>query len=231
MPAPYLLEVRTGGDTKAKIREIIHDVADRFNVRAAAEPRSVPHITLFGPYNTDEGYKVKSTLIDVLENYDVVPYKIDGFDHFRNDIIYANVVPSPKLRQLRRELSSRLRPITCSYPGYDTKFYYEFHITVAKEIDNNFEGILKYLTQEYTLQSDEYATRISNLEGTRMMYEYDLLRDEVLSQRQATSASSWESTNKALKEKTMPNDHEALSPKPDSTLMRYKELVKSKFLV
>jgi len=223
MSAPYLLEVRTGGDTKARIREIIHDVADRFKVRAAAEPRAVPHITLFGPYNTDEGYEVKETLIDVFKNYDVVPYKIDGFDHFGNDVIYAKVVPSPELRQLRRELSSRLRPITYNYPEHDTDFYYEFHITVAfKDIDGKFEDILQYLNREYTLQSNEYATRVAGLEKRRMMYEYDLLRNEVLSQQQATSASSWEKTKEALREKTTPNDHEALSPKPDSTLSVYK---------
>lgn len=228
MSAPYLLEVRTGGDTKARIREIVHDVANGFKVRAAAEPRPVPHITLFGPYDTDEGYEVKDTLIDVFENYDVVPYRIDGFDHFGDDVVYAKVLPSPELRQLRRELSSRLRPITYDYPEHDTDFYYEFHITIAKQIDGKFEDILQYLNREYTLQSNEYATRVASLEKRRMMYEYDLLRDEVLSQQQATSASSWEKTTEALRKKATPNDHEALSPKPDSALLRYKEMLVSK---
>lgn len=231
MRSPYLIEVRTTEDTKQKLRDIIHDVADEFDVRAAAEPRAVPHITLFGPYNTDKGHEVKSTLLDVFERYDVVPYKIDGFDHFREDVIYAKVVPSQELRQLRRELLRGLRPITYNYPDHDEDFYYEFHITIAfKDIGEKFDDILGYLEREYTIQSNEYVTRIANLEGRRMMYEYDVLRDEVLSQKQATSREFWRMTEAALNERATAKDHvdEVLAPKPESALTRYKEVVRSR---
>jgi 2'-5' RNA ligase len=229
MSAPYLVEIRTGGDTKARLREIIHDVANRFDVRAVAEPRAVPHITLFGPYNTNKGYEVKQTIVDVLEGYDVVPYKIDGFDHFGNDVVYAKVVPSSELRQLRRELSSELRPLCYNYRSHDSDFYHDFHITVAfKDIDGRFDDILEYVNQRYNLQREEYATRITNLEKRSMMWEYDVVRDEVLSKQEATSADSWQKTNEALRKKTTPNDHEKLSPKPESVILRYKEIAKSK---
>jgi len=229
MSAPYLVEVRTGGDTKAKLREIIYDVADRFNVSAAAKPRAVPHITLFGPYNTDNGREVKQTLIDVFEGYDVVPYKIDGFDSFRDDVVYVKVVPSPELRQLRRELLSELRPLCYNYRPHDSNFYHDFHITVAfRDIDGKFDDIIEYVSHEYDLQREEYVTRITNLSKGNMMWEYDFVRDEMLSQQQATSASSWEKTTEALRKKATPNDHEALSPKPDSALLRYKEMLVSK---
>ena len=232
MSAPYLVEIRTGGDTKARLRDIIHDVANRFDVRAVAEPRAVPHITLFGSYDTNKGYEVKQTIVEVLEGYDVVPYKIDGFDHFGNDVVYAKIVPSPELRQLRRELSSELRTLCYNYRSHNSDFYHDFHITVAfKDMDKKFDDIMEYVNQRYNLQREEYATRITNLERRSMMWEYDVVRGEVLSKQEATSADSWRKTEETLQRTASQNDHEVLSPKPNSALRRYKEMAKSKLLM
>lgn len=210
MAAPYLVEVRTGGEVKQQLRSIIYDVADKFGVRGAAEPRAIPHITLFGPYNTNNGKTVQQELLNVFSNFDVVPYQIDGFGSFpENNVIYAEVVPSPELRELRREISRNLRPLSYNYRPWDSKFFYDFHITIAfKDVsDDQFDAIWQYVTGNYDPEFDEYATRISNLRRGDMMWEYDLPAGIKMDSDEATSKSSWERTMAKLEKRTKPEDH------------------------
>jgi 2'-5' RNA ligase len=226
MASPYLIEVRTSGDEKDRLREIIYDVSDRFDVHTIAEPRAVPHITLFGPYNTDRGHEVRNHATDVFRQFDVVPYRISGFDHFRDDVIYANVVPSPELRRLRQRLSEELRPITYNYQPHDSDRYYDFHITIARgDLDGQFDAIWNYVREAYDPQFDEYATRVTNLRQSDMLWEYDLLQDRRLSPEEATSAQSWKKTMGLLEEEKSEDDHTDLAPK-NGLVSRISQLIR-----
>lgn len=202
MAAPYLVEIRTGGQMKQSLREIIYDVSDEFNVYGAAEPRAVPHITLFGPYNTNRGKEVKATMIDVLERFTLVPYEVDGFDSFpENNVIYAHVEPSPELCNLRRTLSREIRPLTYNYRPYDSDRSFDFHITIAfKDVGRKFDEILRYVNNQYDPQFEAYATRVTSLRNRSMMWEYDLVQDRVMRTSEATSAASWERTERLVEE-------------------------------
>ena len=217
MAAPYLIEIRIGGEVRHRLREIIYDVADEFGVQGAVNPRPVPHITLFGPYNTDEGRQVKRIVKETLSDYDLVPYQIDGFGRFeQNRVIYANIVPSPALRDLRRALSRRLRPVCYNYQPYDSNYFYNFHTTIAyKDVTDEFEDIWAYVNNTYNLQSDEYAIRVTSLRQRNMMWEYDLLQDRELRSDTATSSASWRRSIDHLNERRSATDHETLAPKPN----------------
>lgn len=227
MAAPYLNGIRTGGEVKQQLREITNDVANEFGVRGAVDPRPVPHITLFGPYNTDEGWKAKRIVKDVLSGYDIVPYRIDGFARFKqNKVIYANVVPSPELRDLRRELSRRLRPISYNYQPYDSDYFYDFHITIAyKDVTDEFDAIWHYVNDEYDLRFDEYATRVTSLRRRDMMWEYDPLQGRELRPEEAKSLKSWERTIELLNERKSPSDHDELAPKPNRPTRLAKSMI------
>jgi len=217
MATPYLIEVRTGGEVKQDLQNVIYDVADRFDVQGAAKPRAVPHITLFGPYNTDRGREVKETVQDVLSGFDVVPYRIEGFGRFpENKVIYAKVIPSPELRELRRELSRQLRPLTYNYRSYDSDYFHDFHITIAfKDVDTKFDDVWQYVNEEYDLGYDEYATRITSLRRRQMLWEYDLLQGQELRPDDTTLAESWQRTTELLDERSSPEDHRRLVQNPD----------------
>jgi len=216
MSGPYLHNIRPGGDTKRRLRRIMTDVADRFDVRAAVDPRPVPHVTLFGPYRTDDGLAAKRMVKDTLAGYDVVPYRIDGFGRFDDSgVVYANVVPSPELRSLRRGLSRRLRRIADDHGPHDTDYFYEFHATIAfRDVGDKLDDVYEYVSGRYHLRSDEYATRVTSLRGREMLWEYDVPRNEELRPDEATSAASWEATERRLNERRSPADHDDLSPRP-----------------
>lgn len=216
MAAPYLLEVRTGADLKEYFRKIIYEIEDEFGVKGAAQPRAVPHITLFGPYNTKQGKTVKRALLDIFEDFEAVPYRVEGFDTFRdNNVIYARVVPSQELRDLRREIARRLEPITFNTQPHDAADWYDFHITLAyKDVGDQFRPILNYLEERYTPSFDAYATRVTSLRRRDMLWEYDLPRGELMGRDEATTRSSWEATMSKLEQLKEPDDHENLATKP-----------------
>jgi 2'-5' RNA ligase len=216
MGGPYLIGVRTGGELKRRLRDVIRDVADEFGVRGAVDPQPVPHVTLFGPYDTDRGSEVKDRLLTVFEEFDIVPYRIDGVGTFpETGVVYARVVPSPELRELRRSVSRKLRPVCEGYPDYDSEYHYEFHVTVAfRDVGSQFEDIRRYVRDQYALRADAYATRITSLRGRSMLWEYDLPRGEVLDPETATTADSWRETERALDQLSSSNDHDELTPSP-----------------
>lgn len=225
----YLIEVRTGGELKTRLREIIADVEATFDLHGTAGSRPVPHITLYGPYDTSQGHAVKRQLQRTLSGYEVVPYRIDGFDTFlETDVIYANVVPSRRLRALRREIATTLAPLTQPQNQYDDDFYREFHITVANRgVRGQREAILEYLTETYTLQEDAYVERVTSLRRGEMLWEYDLLQQQALSPDEATSRESWERTTALLKERRSSADHDTMAP-PQSGLRKWMEWSRAK---
>jgi len=133
-------------------------------------------------------------------------------------VVYADVVPSSELQELRRKLSGRLRPLTYNYPPYDANDEFEFHVPVARGdvSDHQLTQIVDYVADRYDSQFDEYATRITNLDGRDMMWEYDLLQDEVLSHSEATSRESWQRTESLLQERTTDEDHDRLHRKTET---------------
>lgn len=93
----------------------------------------MPHITLFGPYNTDDGHQAEATVRKVGRHFDLVPFRLDGFGHFGRNVVYIDVVPSQSLCELRRTLSRRLRPISYNHPPYDSNKCYDFHVTITHD--------------------------------------------------------------------------------------------------
>ena len=196
MTPPFLLQIRTGGEIKSSLKGIIRDVNNRFEVRRSGSRRDVPHATLFGPYDTNQGAQVKQSVQEVLSRYHLVPYRISGFDRFeKKNVIFADVEPSSELRSLRRDLSENLRPITHDQRPWDGNFCYDFHITIAKaESTSEFEKIWEYVTDNYNPDFDTYAKRVTSLRGREMMWEWDVPRSEELRQADATSEHTWEQT-------------------------------------
>ena len=193
----YLNEIRLGKQ-KQVFRDIIEDVRNEFNLHSNKRP--VPHITLFGPYDTKQGLEVKQRTQEILSNYSVVPFAVSGFDSFEDtNVVYADVEPSNELQSLRRDLADSLEPITYNHRSWDLDNSYEFHITVATNLGNQTSSVLQYIKREYEIDIELHATRFPALDRRRIMWEWDLPRGIELSSQEATSKESWEKTIQELK--------------------------------
>lgn len=215
MSAPYRHEIRLGGEIAAEIRELREDVAEEFGVRTTVREQSDPHVPLFGPFDTDEQQAVKRRTQAVLDGHEVVPFRIEGFGQFGTDVLYADVVPSPALHDLRRELTQQLRPVTHNFRPRDTEVYYDFHVPIAiGAFDGQFDEVREYVADGYDLRSDEYAMRVSALRETDILWEWDLPRGVELRPNEATTQGSWLQTEQALKRLADGTDHEFDPPEP-----------------
>lgn len=162
----------------------------------------MPHITIFGPYDTKQGLEVKQRTQEVLSNYSVVPFTVSGFDSFEDtNVVYADVNPSTELRSLRRYLANRLEPVTYNQRSWDLCDSYEFHVTIATDLDDQTSSVLQYVEREYEIDMELYATRFPALDRRRMMWEWDLPRGVELSAQEATTKQSWEKTMRELEQK------------------------------
>jgi len=194
--ARYLNEIRLEKE-KQRLRAIIDDVRTEFNL--STQQRPVPHITLFGPYDTDQGYVVKQHTQSVLSQYDVVPFVVSGFDTFEDtNVVYADVHPSAELRSLRRELANRLEPLTYNQRSWDLDDEYAFHLTIATNLGDRTAAVHDYVEQQYEIHMELHATRMTVLDRRRMLWEWDLPRGVELDAETATTRDAWEQTMTAL---------------------------------
>lgn len=201
----YLIEFRFHGYAKWYAKNLIYDIARKFNVKGVTENRAVPHISLFGPFQTNDERRFVSEIISVGKRYDLVPFRIIGFKFFNNQkkVIYLDIEPSPELEALRWNISQRLSKITYNYPSFDLNPDFEFHSTIAfKDIDYKFNKIWNYIQQKQEPYIHQHLLRITIIKNSRILYEYDLMQKKLLNRRQGLSKSSWNRTIELLKQKT-----------------------------
>lgn len=218
---PFLIEIRPDQEVKAYLRDIIEDVQSKFDVHGMASGHVVPHLSLFGPFAA-EGYgPVLSAVRTASEPHSIVPYRLDGFGHFRSDTIYVDIATSPALRSLRRSIRDELMPNTTPlYPNRERAQHYQYHMTIAfKDISGQFAEIWDYVTNRYDPDLKTYAHRVTFLNDRRMIKEWDLLTGEYLEPDEATSQQSWQQTMDALNRKESQADHQGLE-KPHRGGMR-----------
>ena len=220
--SPFLVEIRPDREVKEYLREIIDDIQRTFGVHGMASGHVVPHVTLFGPFNADGYGPVLSGMRTVLESYTVVPYRIEGFDHFRDDVIYADLATSEELRSLRRELRRELQGVTRpKNPGRETRRHHQHHMTAAfKDINRKFDEIWHYVNEHYEPFLETYAHRISFLHNRRIVNEWDLLAGEFVGPDGPTEKWSWDRTMEQLEAKKCHDDHEVLSKPHQWGLLR-----------
>lgn len=199
MITPYLIEIRLMGETKHITKKLIYDIYHKFRVKGQIRKRPVPHVTLFGPFNTRNMREVIHSIGKIGSEYSELGYEIDGFDYFelkkkflfittstKKNVIYLKIKPSEELKDFRHKLSKKLLKITDSVNhDNDSKDEFKFHATLAmKDIDRKFEKIWEYL-KNYEIKTKGVCYRITLLKNGKIMYEYELSTKKLLNRRQA----------------------------------------------
>jgi calcineurin-like phosphoesterase family protein len=200
----FFVEFRFHGYAKHYLKELLREVARKFRVKGALKPRAVPHMTLYGPSETNDIRKVFVAIERVGKKYMLVPFKIDSFDWrdgSKGKVIAARIDASPELKNLRLELRNELSKI--SKPEcWDTESGYWFHSVIAfKDIDRKFDKIWHYLMAKQQPRFAQHLVRITILgKGRRIIREYDLILQRWLNRREALSRRLWQKTIDKLRE-------------------------------
>jgi 2'-5' RNA ligase len=202
--AQYLIEFRFSGYAKKYLKRTIFEVAKKFRVKGVTKKKVVPHITMFGPFNTDDESKVISTFFDVCKKHKLMSFQLKGFGSFHNRVIYAEIISSPELKDFRKELAKKITKLrsflffkTVKTEGIsDYNENYPFHATIAfKDIGNKFNSIFKYLKNKKHPPINQKLLRLTLLKNGKILYEYDFLQKRLLNRNQAL--------NKGIRKRTI----------------------------
>ena len=186
---PYLIELRLRGEAKAVTKKLIFDIYKKFHVRGAVKKRPVPHVSLFGPFNTRSVYEIKQIMTRVGKNYSSLNYEISSFGYFdikkrsfliprkKKNVIYLKLEPYSDLLKFRHALAKELFRKTKSLnKDFDSEKGFKFHATLAmKDIHQKFEDIWNYLGN-YPIKTKGVCYRITLLKKGVIICEYDFVQ-------------------------------------------------------
>ena len=218
-----LIEIRIGPG-KRKITNWISHFCDKCRIPDDKIHR-VPHISLYGSFAANPGQveRVKSVLASIGRKYSFLPFTIDGLQCIEGEkgiVIYFNIVPSEELKQFRNELAWNLISIVPDTKPFDFDKDFLFHSTLAYKLsDSEYERISAYVNSVDPISDDFImpyfylpmaALRITFLnDQSRIICEYDLLQQRLLSRLDALSKREWQRTSKFFRvKKGMENYHE-----------------------
>ncbi len=201
----YFIEFRFQGYAKRYIKSTIQEISHKFRVKATS--KKIPHITLFGPFKTNNERQMVNTLTQVCKNYEneLIPFRLkgfEGFDNFLNKVVFIDVRPSEEMKELRYDLSKSLLKITTSDSVQDKKSKddFKFHATVAfKDIDQKFSQILSYLKSKPDPSIKQTLLRVTIIKKGKILYEYDLIQKKLFNRSKSKNKKVLSETFKELR--------------------------------
>ena len=198
MERPYFIEIRMMEESKEITKKIIYNISKKFNVQGQTRKKVVPHITLFGPFNTKSIHDVIGTIGEIGSKYSSLEYEIDGFDYFefkkkflfittntKKNVIFLKVIPSEDLKNFRFDMAKKLLKFCDAVKAsHDSKDKFKFHATLAmKDIHYKFDEIWDYL-MNYEIKFKLVTYRVTLLNQGKIMFEYDFPSKRLLNRRQ-----------------------------------------------
>ncbi|SHI95355.1 2'-5' RNA ligase [Clostridium cavendishii DSM 21758] len=131
------------GDFNNRLRE---EVFKNFKVKSSKLPA---HFTIKAPFEYDGDIIELETILDSFsKNEQSKPFKIEGFDHFDNRVIYMKINMSKEGKSMHDRLIENMNKIP--YISFDKRDGKDkiFHITVAsKRLQTSYESIWEYVNK------------------------------------------------------------------------------------
>ncbi len=215
----YLIELRFLGKAKWEMKQLIWEVNRRFHV--SQEHRPVPHVTLAGPFTTNNTGRLVSDFKALCEKQDLMKFTVEGFGTFEdNGVVFINIIPDSKLDAFRWELSNTLQPY-CNLKQYDYERKFEYHSTIAMKLrGHKFDAIKSYINEKPKPNFNHFLMRVTLIRDQKIMYEYDFLLKRLLTRYEAKNrfvlAQSYDQLKRLLgSEEAGPKSEEDSSSEPN----------------
>ncbi|MBU0459462.1 MAG: 2'-5' RNA ligase family protein [Nanoarchaeota archaeon] len=222
----YLIEFRFFGKAKWEMKELIKEVNRKFNLFQKYRP--VPHISLVGPFTTNNPRKLVSDFKAICEKQELMRFTVEGFGAFENNgVLFININPDNKLDKFRWELSKTLQSY-CNLRQYDYERKFEYHSTVAMKLSpHKFKSVKKYIDRKEKPNFKHYLMRVTLIRNQKIMYEYDFFLRKFLNRNAAKDRYILSRTFDELKKKlSKPKESEYFEVKqkiPEIDLEKWAE--------
>lgn len=200
----YLIDIRLMGSVKQQIGDLSNRLHEKFHL---GDKRIIPHISLVGPFSTDQEERLLSDFARICQEPAQVPkYEIGEYGFFDSSrVVYVKIEPDENLRQFRFRLSRTFAPY-CSLRAYDLDDAgtFRFHSTLAMKLDLlTFLRIRWHFRNQQKVTYRHHPIRITLLRNSRLICEYDFVQGRMLTRAQALSRA------------TMMRDFDILKSMPD----------------
>jgi 2'-5' RNA ligase len=187
----YLIDIRLMGSVKHQIRTLSDHLQEKFNL---GNKLVIPHITLAGPFSTDNEKKLIADFTRICTNQTEIPkYEVGGYGFFDDSrVVFVTITPDETLKQFRYQLSQAISPY-CSLRNYDldSADAFRFHATLAMKLDwLTFQRIKWYFRGQESVMYRHHPIRATLLRNSKILCEYDFIQNRMLSRAQALSRAT-----------------------------------------
>ena len=187
----YLIDIRLMGSVKHQIRTLSNHLQEKYNL---GDKRVIPHITLAGPFSTNEEKKLIEDFTRICTNQKIIPkYELGGYGFFNDSkVVFVNINPDENLKQFRYQLAHAISPY-CSLRKYDmdSADEFKFHATLAMKLDwLTFQRIKWYFRKQGSVIYRHHPIRATLLRDGKILCEYDFIQGRMLSRAQALSRAT-----------------------------------------
>lgn len=121
------------------------EVFDKFRARSSKLPA---HLTIKAPFESGDISELQNTLSEFTKKHSKAPYKISGYDHFDDRVIFMKVLMSKEGKFLHDSLIDVLDKIAyINFESHDGKDKI-FHVTVtSKKIQTIYNELWDYVNK------------------------------------------------------------------------------------
>lgn len=144
----YFVGIVPDRKTSDQIRALQEQVAKAFQSSHAL--RAPPHITLFPPFafSPDRLATLTATLSSLAQSFPALELHLDGFGHFGENVIYANVTNSDSLLDLRCALFHQLDSVVGLRNSDQHRFHAHISIASRDLTLGQFDPAWRYVGQQ-----------------------------------------------------------------------------------
>ena len=187
----YLIDIRLMGSVQHQIRTLSEQLEEKFHL---GNNLVVPHITLAGPFSTENEEKLVDDFARVCTNQKEVPrYEVGGYGFFKETrVVFVTITPDETLKQFRFQLAHAISPY-CSMREYDldSAEEFRFHATLAMKLDwLTFRRIRWYFREQEKVVYRHHPIRATLLRNSKILCEYDFVQGRMLTRAQALSRAT-----------------------------------------
>lgn len=187
----YLIDIRLMGSVKNQIQALSDQLREKFPCGASL---TAPHITLAGPFSTNDEERLVRDFIEVCSGRETIPrYDVGGYGFFDDTrVVFVTITPDPCLRQLRYDLAQAIAPY-CTLRDYDRDSAedFRFHATLAMKLDwLTYRRIKWHFRQQEPIVFRHHPIRATLLRNSRIVCEYDFIQGRMLTRAQALSRAT-----------------------------------------
>lgn len=154
----YVIVNLLNGEPLEFHEKTVDNVCHKFKV----QPQKLPgHITLKAPFETDNIDEVEEVIAEFIKIHAKAPIKLEGFNHFRDNVIFMEIFPSQDAVVLHKSLYKSLKTLDFLEWKTHEGEKITFHSTiVSRRISPKFQEIWDYVNSlDYSF--DTYLDNIT----------------------------------------------------------------------